>query len=87
MHIRIIFDQIDKTKPKTHRIVMGALMFGTIRTVAERLRASIVLAAVRSFARMRSLVDLKILQSRKGLITTAKLWSVNWSKRTNDKGH
>lgn len=52
---------------------MRALMFRPIRTVAERLRASVVLASVRSFARVRTLVDLQVLQPRKRLITTAKL--------------
>lgn len=54
---------------------MGALMFGPIGAVAERLRAAVVLAAVRPFASVRSLVDLQVLQTRERLVAAAKLWT------------
>lgn len=64
-----------------YRIVVGALMFGPIRTVAERFRAAIVLAAVRSFAGVRSLVDFQILQTRERLVAAAKLHENGWKFR------
>lgn len=57
----------------TYRIVVGALMLRPIGAVAERLRAAIVLAAVRPLACVRSLVYLQVLQARECLVAAAKL--------------
>lgn len=58
---------------KSYRIVMGALVFGPIGAIAERLGASLILAAVRSFSGVRPLMDLEVFQSRKRFVASAKL--------------
>ena len=57
----------------TYRVVVGPLVFGTIRAVAEGLGAALELALVRPLARVRSLVDFQILQAGEGLVAAGEL--------------
>lgn len=57
----------------TYRVVVGPLVFGTIRAVAEGLGAALKLALVRPLARVRSLVDFQILQAGEGLVAAGEL--------------
>lgn len=57
----------------TYRVVVGPLVFGTIRTVAKGLRTALELALVRPLASMRSLVDFQVFQPGKGFVAAREL--------------
>lgn len=61
-------------------------MFGTIRAVAKGFQATLELAVVGPLTRMRSLVDLQVLQAGKGLVATGELIRAHMWRRKRKKG-
>lgn len=48
---------LERFSISTHRVIVGTLVLGTIRTIAERFQATAILTAVRALAGMRTLMD------------------------------